>query len=82
MKNVRQQFNALIESILIKRCKHDLFYIPAVGLDMFEPYSMAGLGMLDSIIHVNKIKLDIGVYCEDLRYNYTIHTIDHYKRAL
>ena len=82
MRDMQQPFNALKDSIILKRCIHYLFYTPTTGLDILDTYDMAGLGVLEPLSSVKQIQVYIVMHHEYISHKCKIHTVDNSKRTL
>ena len=79
---MQKPFNAIIESILLKRCMHYLFYAPTIGLYMLEPSAMDVLGKVVPLASVKQIQVDIGNYRGDITHKFNIQEEDNPKKTL
>ena len=80
MRDMKQPFIVLIESILLKRCMHYLFYAPTIGLYMLEPSAMDVLGKVVPLASVKQIQVDIGIYRGDITHKFNIQEEDNPKK--
>ena len=82
LRNLQQQFNVLIENIILKSHIYDFCYTPSTGLYIPESPATAGLDMLEPLANIKKIHVNIGIYSEDLTCKFNIQTIDDSHRTL